>query len=87
MTKAKLLKLVRNLLADVGHGIVFDIIEAGVRREDSWWYVPVIAERKGNEVPREVTVNIYANLETDLEEEHGVTVLFVPMIRESTVSL
>ncbi len=87
MTKAKLLKLVRSLLADVGHGIVFDIIETGVRREDSWWYVPVIAERKGHEVPREVTVNIYANLETDLEEEHGVTVLFVPMIRESTVSL
>ncbi len=87
MTKAKLLKLLRDRLVDVGHGIVFDIVEAGVRSEEGWWYVPVIAERKGTEVPREVTVNIYANLETDLEEKHGVTVLFVPLIRETTGSL
>ncbi len=83
MEKSHLIKLVNSRLSEVGHNIEFEIIEAGVRKAESWWYIPVIASRRGKDVPREVTVNIYANLETELEDENNVTVLFIPAVPES----
>jgi hypothetical protein len=81
-SKKTVIKLVESRLAKVGHGIVFDVVEDGVRQEDSWWYVPVLASRNGKDVPREFAINVYANLESEFEEKHGLSVLFVPAIPE-----
>ena len=86
MTKRQVIKLVNARLAQVGHRIVSDVIEGGVRPEESWWYVPVLATRKGKDIPREITVNIYANVEDELEQEHGASVLFAPLVSEPSVS-
>ena len=82
MTREQLLTLVQQRFAAVGHGIAFDIIEAGVRQDGPWWHVPVTATRNGRDVPREVTVNVFANVEDELEQQHGVSVLFVPAVNE-----
>lgn len=86
MDKRQLIDLVKLRLASVGHGIEFSVIEDGVRQEDSWWYVPVLATRNGKDVPRATTVNIYANVEDELEQEQKVSVLLIPALSESTVS-
>jgi hypothetical protein len=86
MTKQEIIQLVQSKLDAVGHGISFDVVEDGVRQDQDWWYVPVLAARKGADVPREVTVNIYANIEDELEQSRSVNVLFVPVVSESTAS-
>jgi hypothetical protein len=83
MTKNKLIQLVNAQLGKIGHGIVFDVIADGARQEDSWWHVPVLATRNGKDVPREITVNIFANVEDDLERRHKVTVLLIPVVPEA----
>jgi len=85
MTKADVIRLVTDRLAKVGHGIEFGIVEDGVRPDDSWWYVPVVASRQGKDVPRELTVNVFANIEDELQEQHGLSVLFVPAVSEPSV--
>lgn len=86
MTKTEVIQLVTTRLNKVGHGIVFSVIEDGVRQEDSWWYVPVLATRHGKDVPREAKVNVYANVEDELEQQHGLSVLFVPVVAEQCIS-
>jgi hypothetical protein len=83
VTKKKLIQLVKDQLHKVGHGIAFNVITGGVRQEDSWWYVPVLATRNGKDVPREITVNIYANIEDELENDKNVSVLFIPAVSEN----
>jgi len=86
MDKSDIIRLVREHLTSVGHGIEFEVIEAGVRQDDTWWYVPVLATRSGKDVPREVTVNVYANVEDELEQKHELHVLFVPVVSETSRS-
>ena len=83
MTKTKLIQVVKTELAKVGHGIAFDVISAGVRQEESWWHVPVVATRNGKDVPREITVNIFANIEDELESKQHVNVLFIPAVADA----
>ena len=83
MNKSQLIQSVKAYLGRVGHGIEFDVISAGIRQEDSWWYVPVVATRNGKDVPREITVNIFANVEDELERNQRVNVLFVPAVPEA----
>jgi len=78
--KQEVIELIDNRFRVVNGGLKFEIIEDGVREDGDWWYVPVIATRAGKDVPREVTVNIFANIEDDLEENHHLTVLFVPAV-------
>lgn len=80
MDKEELIRIVAERLSKVNGNLEFEIIRDGVMQESDWWYVPVIASRKGKDVPREVTIGIYANVENELEEEHDVTVLFVPAV-------
>jgi hypothetical protein len=82
-TKSKVLQLIRTRLEKVGHGIVFSVIEDGVRQEQSWWHVPVLATRNGKDVPREVTVNVFANVEDELEQEQDLSVLLIPATAEA----
>jgi hypothetical protein len=82
MKKSEVIRLAKTRLDKVGHGIAFDVITAGVRREETWWHVPVITTRNGKDIPREITVNILANVEDDLEQKDGVSVLFIPAVAE-----
>ena len=86
MSKNKVIQSVKAHFAKVGHDIEFEIITAGVRRDRSWWYVPVITTRRGKDVPREVTVNIFANIEDELDQEQDINVLFVPAIAEEVAT-
>jgi hypothetical protein len=86
MTKDEVIELATNRLRETGHGIEFSIVKDGVRQEDTWWYVPVLATRNGKDVPREVTVNVYANVEDELEQQHNLSVLFVPVVSEASVN-
>lgn len=78
MQRDELIDLIDQRFRAVNGGLQFEIVRDGVRQEGDWWYVPVVATRRGHDVPREVTVNIFANIETELEENSGVTVLFIP---------
>jgi hypothetical protein len=80
MDRNDLINLINKRFSTVNGGLKFEIIRDGVRQDRDWWYVPVIATRNGKDVPREVTINIYANIETELEENDHVTVLFVPAV-------
>jgi hypothetical protein len=83
MNKNELIKSVKTQLEKVGHGIAFDLIDDGVRQEDSWWYVPVLATRNGKHIPREITVSILANIEDELERVKHVSVLFIPAVSDA----
>jgi hypothetical protein len=78
----QLIKLLQDRLTAVGHGIDFEIVQDGVRRDGDWWYVPILATRNGQDVAREFTVNVYANIEDEIQQRHGVSVLFVPAVNE-----
>jgi hypothetical protein len=82
MSREQLLALLRQRFVAVGHGITFDVIEDGVRQDGDWWYVPVLATRNGRDVPRELAVNVFANVEDEFEQQHHVSVLFVPAVDE-----
>lgn len=82
MNRDQLLNLLRPRLSQVGHGITFDIVDDGVRQDGDWWYVPVLATRNGHDVAREFTVQLYANIEDEFEEQHGVSLLLVPVVAE-----
>lgn len=80
MSKKKVIRFVKEKLRSVGHGIEFDIVEAGVRADGDWWYVPVLSHKNGKDVRREATVNIFANVETDLHKDEKLTVLLIPVV-------
>ena len=79
-TKQSVIQLVKAQLDAVGHSIEFDVLEAGVRADGEWWYVPVLSRRHGKDVPRDVTVSIFAGVENDLHKKKGLTVLIVPVV-------
>jgi hypothetical protein len=80
MSKKKVIKAVKKRLEDVGHDIEFDIVEKGVRAEDKWWYVPVLAHKGKKGITREVTVGIFANVENALYKSDKLTVLLIPVV-------
>lgn len=80
VTKKSVIRMVKDRLDAVGHGIQFDILEAGARADGEWWYVPVISRLRGQDVKRDVTVSIFATIENDLHETEGLTVLLVPVV-------
>ncbi len=57
----------------------FHAVEAGVRQDDEWWYVPVITQMKGGRpVAREFAIGILAKVEAAIFEERALNVLFIP---------
>lgn len=80
MSKQKVIRSVKKQLQDVGHGIDFDVVEAGVRADGDWWYVPVLSHKDGKNVTREVTVSIFANVENQLHKKDRLTVLLIPVV-------
>lgn len=81
MSKQKVIRTVRQRLDAVGHGIAFEIVEAGVRADGDWWYVPVLSHKNGKDVRREATVSIFANVEDELHKDEKLTVLLVPVVQ------
>jgi hypothetical protein len=80
ITKKAIIRLVKKHLDAVGHRIKFEIVEAGVRADGEWWYVPVLSSLRGQNIKSEVTVSIFANVENDLHNREGLTVLLVPVV-------
>ena len=70
---------VETRLSSVDQRLDFHAVEAGVRQDDDWWYVPVITQmRGGRQVAREFAVGILAGIETKIFEDKGVNVLLIP---------
>ena len=80
VTKASVVRSVQRRLDAVGHGIEFQIVDAGVRADGDWWTVPVLSRLRGQDVRRDVTVSIFATVENDLHNADGLTVLLVPVV-------
>jgi len=80
VTKNSVIRLVKEQLDAVGHGIEFEIVEAGVRADGDWWSVPVLSSLRGQNVKRDVTVSIFATVEDNLHSTEGLTVLLVPVV-------
>jgi hypothetical protein len=80
VTKKSVIRLVKKQLDGVGHGIKFELVEAGVRSDGEWWYVPVLSSLRGQNVKSDVTVSIFANVENELHNTEGLTVLLVPVV-------
>jgi hypothetical protein len=80
VTKKSVIRLVKEQLDAVGHGIEFEIVEAGVRADGDWWSVPVLSSLRGQNVKRDVTVSIFATVEDNLHNSEGLTVLLVPVV-------
>jgi hypothetical protein len=80
VTKKSVIRLVKEQLDAVGHGIKFEIAEAGVRADGDWWSVPVLSSLRGQNVKRDVTVSIFATVEDNLHTSEGLTVLLVPVV-------
>jgi hypothetical protein len=80
VTKKLVIRLVKKQLDAVGHGIEFELVEAGVRADGEWWYVPVISSLRGQNVKSDITFNIFATIENDLHNTEGLTVLLVPVV-------
>lgn len=79
MNRDEVIRMAREALSQVDRRFRFDVIEAGVRQDGEWWYVPVVAEGpNGVEPPHEFVVNVYANIEEKLQEEQHLNVMFVP---------
>ncbi len=43
----------------------------------------MLATRNGKNLPREVTINIFANIEDELERDQNVSVLFIPVFSKA----
>ena len=70
--------LARARLTKADARLAFHIIEAGIRQDNEWWTVPVIAEMTdGRPAPREYVIGVLANAEEDILEKESVNVLFV----------
>ena len=79
MNREVVIEAAREALAAIDPRFHFEVIEAGVRQDGDWWYVPVLAEGpQGIEPPHEFVVNAYANIEERLQEERHINVMFVP---------
>ena len=79
MERDQLIESVKQQLDDIGHGFKFEVVEGGVRQDDEWWYVPVVATGpNGATPPREFLITTYANIEDELGQALGVNLLLIP---------
>ena len=78
MTKQKVLEIVGERLKANTSDVEFQVLGEEAVKERSWWHVPVFASKNGVEIPRRTQIEIYAEVETEIEDEYKVTVLFIP---------
>lgn len=70
---------VKRRLDAVDPRLDFHVVDAGVRQDEDWWYVPVITEMKGGRsAPREFSIHVLANVVASVFDDLGVNVLFIP---------
>jgi hypothetical protein len=62
-------------------GATLSIVPEGIRQDDDWWYVPVKSDR----IPDRLFeyYEALANVESQIEEDNQVTVLFIPVDTEN----
>lgn len=74
-----LIEMVLGQLNGAVRGLNFEVVEAAVRRDNGWWYVPVLLEDEGGTKPtHDLLVNLYANVEEDVSTKLKTNVLLVP---------
>ena len=82
-----MIRSVERRLRETGPNFVFEVLQAGVRQDGDWWYVPVAAtHRSGAPLPREFIVSTLANIEDAILESEGANILFVPFTPEPAMA-
>ena len=75
--KKAVIAAVRKLLKSRNPGgVTLDVVPAGVRQDQEWWYVPV---RPSAQPPKRYEYyEALAEVETELQKSEHITVLLVP---------
>jgi|GEM_PF-2110431 len=80
--RQRIAELAKARLTKADTRLAFHVIEAGIRQDNEWWTVPVIAEMAdGRPAPREYIIGVLANAEEDILEKESLNVLFVTALR------
>lgn len=75
--KRTVVRKVRKYLADFSlGGITLEVLDQGVRHEESWWYVPVRPSQEP--AKRYQYYEALADVEGELEEQEKLTVVLIP---------
>ena len=75
----QVIEAVRNHLARTGHCMTFEVIEAAVRQDSEWWYVPILVSwTDGKQPTHEMLVNLYANVEESASSTLDTNILLIP---------
>ena len=78
MNREQLIQLVSAKLNRIRHhGVALRIVEDGVREDNGWWFVPVLASGD-NPPPIDFLYPEYATIESDIADEFQVDVMLVP---------
>lgn len=78
----EVINLVHERLNNAVRGVAFEVVEAAVRRDNGWWYVPVMMDDlEGRKPTHDILVNLYANVEEDVSKALKTNVLLVPSTR------
>lgn len=79
MNEAEIGKEVQERLKSLDQRIDFRVIESAIRREEDWWYVPVVTLMvNGQPAARSFAVSLLAKVEADMFAEKSENILFIP---------
>jgi hypothetical protein len=83
MNKQQIIDDVQSRLDRALHnGLSLSVVGSRVRRDGSWWYVPV--KPGGTRLPpADFLYSTYAAIEADIAEDHQLDVLLVPVAPEA----
>jgi len=82
VNRDEVIEAVERRLTDTGPSYNFELLRAGVRYEEGWWYFPVAAThaRSNQPLPRQFVLTTFANIEEAMHSQEGENVLFIPFI-------
>lgn len=83
LSRQQFLKQLASVMPAPRPNLTIDIVKEGVRKDEDWWYVPVmLAGPNGAPVPMGVYVNVLASAEIRAFDELRLNVLFIPTLSE-----
>ncbi len=77
MTKQQMTQVIEEHLSELPQVLEIELVPGSVRKEGKWWTASV---RARHEPPRQWRYyEILADTETEIEDEHGVKLMLVPV--------
>jgi hypothetical protein len=86
MTEEKVIELVREQLRHQHPGgVTLDVAPEGIRRQDEYWYIPVLPSRQPPKMYE--YYEALAEVEATLEENEQLQIWLVPVIPEEEAAM